>query len=90
MLTIPLQPAWPLHAATIATAAADARLPRTVAAARDKLKMFKLRRLHGSAGKIVFQSFFMLMTVQPFCFASSASAREKVPTLVSGRPRAGP
>jgi hypothetical protein len=46
--------------------------------------------LHGAAGKIVFQSFLMLMTVQPFFFASSASARENVPTLVSGKPLAGP
>jgi len=40
--------------------------------------------------KMRFQSFFMLMTVQPFCFASSYSAWVKVPTLVSGRPCAGP
>jgi hypothetical protein len=31
-----------------------------------------------------FQSFFMLMTVQPCFFASSYSAWVKVPTLVSG------
>ena len=40
--------------------------------------------------KIVFQSFFMLITTQPFAFASSASAWGKVPTLLSGRPFAGP
>jgi hypothetical protein len=38
----------------------------------------------------VFQSFFMLITTQPFCLASSMSAWEKVPTLVSGKPFAGP
>ena len=37
-----------------------------------------------------FQSFFMLMTVQPFFVASSYNAWVKVPTLVSGRPWAGP
>lgn len=36
--------------------------------------------------KIFFQSFFMLITVQFFFFASGV----KVPTLVSGRPCAGP
>src|SRR5208337_3064098 len=38
-----------------------------------------------SKGKIRFQSFFMLITVQPRAFASSISETENVPTLVSGR-----
>ena len=42
------------------------------------------------SGKIVFQSFFMLITTQPRCFASSMSACVNVPTFVSGRPLAGP
>ena len=37
-----------------------------------------------------FQSFFMLITTQPRFFASSSRAWVNVPTLVSGRPRAGP
>ena len=41
-------------------------------------------------GNTVFQSFFMLITVQPRCFASSISDWLNVPTLVSGRPLAGP
>ena len=45
---------------------------------------------YGSNVKICFQSFFMLMTIQPFFFASSYSAWVKVPTLVSGSPWAGP
>ena len=45
---------------------------------------------HLSNEKMVFQSFFMLMTVQPFFFASSYSAWVKVPTLVLGSPCAGP
>ena len=45
---------------------------------------------HGSNAKIRFQSRFMLITVQPFFFASSYSACVKVPTLLSGRPVAGP
>ena len=45
---------------------------------------------HGSNAKIRFQSFFMLMTVQPSFFASSYSAWVKAPTLVSGSPWAGP
>jgi hypothetical protein len=40
--------------------------------------------------KICFQSFFMLITVQPFALASSYRACGKVPTLVSGNPCAGP
>ena len=43
-----------------------------------------------SSAKMRFQSFFMLITVQPFFFASSYSAGVNVPTLVSGRPCAGP
>jgi hypothetical protein len=43
-----------------------------------------------SNAKIRFQSFFMLITVQPSFFASSYSACVKVPTLLSGRPWAGP
>ena len=45
---------------------------------------------HFSQAKIRFQSFFMLMTNQPFDLASSYSAWVKVPTLVSGSPWAGP
>jgi hypothetical protein len=45
---------------------------------------------YGSNVKIFFQSFFMLITVQPFFMASSWSACVKVPTLVSGSPWAGP
>src|SRR5580658_225459 len=33
-----------------------------------------------SNGKIRFQSFFMLITIQPFLFASVIKASEKVPT----------
>src|ERR1043166_7126319 len=40
--------------------------------------------IHRSNGKITFQSFFILMTVQSFFFASSYSACVKVPTFVSG------
>lgn len=40
--------------------------------------------------KMRFQSFFMLMTVQPLCSAVSINAWLNVPTLVSGRPSAGP
>jgi len=43
-----------------------------------------------SNAKIRFQSFFMLMTIQPCFFASSWSAWVKDPTLVSGSPCAGP
>jgi hypothetical protein len=43
-----------------------------------------------SQEKICFQSFFMLMTVQPLALASSYKAWLKVPTLVSGNPAAGP
>jgi hypothetical protein len=43
-----------------------------------------------SNAKIRFQSFFMLITVQSFFFASSYSSGVNVPTLVSGKPFAGP
>lgn len=43
-----------------------------------------------SKEKIFFQSFFMLTTVQPFFFASSYKACVNAPTLVAGRPVAGP
>jgi hypothetical protein len=33
---------------------------------------------------MLFQSFFMLMTTQPFCFASSINYWGNVPNLVSG------
>src|SRR5260370_11307756 len=39
-----------------------------------------------SKAKMRFQSFFMLMTIQPSFFASSLSASVKMPTFVSGRP----
>ncbi len=45
---------------------------------------------HFSQENICFQSFFMLMTVQPLALASSYNACVKVPTLVSGNPCAGP
>ena len=40
--------------------------------------------------EIFLQSFFMLMTIQPFFIASSYSSCVNAPTLVSGRPWAGP
>ena len=43
-----------------------------------------------SPAKMVFQSFFMLITVQPLALAVSIKAWENVPTLVSGRPPVGP
>src|SRR5262245_8606231 len=43
-----------------------------------------------AGGNTSFQSFFMLITVQPFCFASSYSPWVKVPTLLSCNPWAGP
>jgi hypothetical protein len=43
-----------------------------------------------SKAKMRFQSFFMLITVQPSFFASSNSSCVNVPTLLSGRPSAGP
>ena len=43
-----------------------------------------------SKAKIRFQSFFMLMMIQLFFFASSYSACVNVPTLVLGSPSAGP
>jgi len=48
------------------------------------------RSAYGSNAKMRFQSFFMLITIQPFCFASSYRAWVKVPTLVAGSPWAGP
>ena len=45
---------------------------------------------YGSNAKMRFQSFFMLTTIQPLFLASSSSSCVKVPTLVSGRPSAGP
>jgi hypothetical protein len=45
---------------------------------------------HSSKAKMRFQSFFMLMAIQPSFFASSKSDWVKVPTLVWGNPFAGP
>jgi hypothetical protein len=45
---------------------------------------------YGSNAKTRFQSFFMLMTIQPCFCASSYSGWVKAPTLVLGRPWAGP
>src|SRR3954462_6174488 len=45
---------------------------------------------HVSNAKTRFQSSFMLMTDQPRVLASSIRGWEKVPTLVSGNPPAGP
>src|SRR5271170_2543366 len=45
---------------------------------------------HFSKAKMCFQSFFILMTVQPCFFAMSYISWLKVPTLVSGSPCAGP
>jgi hypothetical protein len=42
------------------------------------------------SAKMVFQSFFMLITVQPSALAVSSSAWLKVPILLSGSPSAGP
>ena len=42
------------------------------------------------SAKIVFQSSFMLMTIQPSALAVSISAWPKVPIWLSGRPSAGP
>ena len=43
-----------------------------------------LSNLHFSNAKIRFQSFFMLITDQPFFFASAISASLNVPTLDFG------
>jgi hypothetical protein len=48
------------------------------------------RRGTYSNAKMRFQSFFMLMMVQPCFFAMSYIAWLKVPTLVFGNPCAGP
>ena len=42
------------------------------------------------SAKMVFQAFFILITVQPSALAVSISAWLKVPILLSGRPSAGP
>ena len=44
----------------------------------------------GKNGNTVFQSLFMLTTVQPSFFACSSSAGGNAPSLTSGSPRAGP
>ena len=46
--------------------------------------------VYGSNVKTRFQSFFTLMTAQPFFFASSIRAWGNVPTSLSGNPEAGP
>jgi len=46
--------------------------------------------IYVSNAKMRFQSFFMLITVHPLAFASPISDWSKVPTLVSGKPPAGP
>ena len=56
----------------------------------DRTSRIKPVPRHFSNEKMAFQSFFMLMTVQLFFFASSYSAWVKVPTLVLGSPCAGP
>ena len=48
------------------------------------------RKAYFSAGKICFQSSFMLMTTQPLFCASSIRDGVKAPTWVSGRSLAGP
>jgi hypothetical protein len=48
------------------------------------------RHSKAKIGKDLFQSSFMLITIQPFFFASSYSAWVKVPTFVAGSPCAGP
>jgi hypothetical protein len=55
---------------------------------RDLLLDFRAHLF--SNEKMVFQSFFILMIVQPFFFAWSYNAWVKVPTLVLGSPCAGP
>jgi hypothetical protein len=61
----------------------------TIEAAVARRFMRMLRRwsvsLAYSNAKMRLQSFFMLITVQPFCFASSYSAWVKVPTLKLSR-----
>jgi len=42
------------------------------------------RPAYGLGGKTAFQSFFMLMTIQPCCFASAMRASLKVPIFESG------
>ena len=54
------------------------------------LRFLLLNSFHCSNAKIFFQSFFMLMTTQPFFFASSYRACVNVPTFVSGNLWAGP
>ncbi len=51
-----------------------------------RLDVAELRVYGYSNAKIFFQSFFMLMTVHPFFFASSYSAWLKLPILVGGSP----
>ena len=61
------------------------------ASTRKDLPSESLQGLASSSkAKMRFQSSLMLMTVQPFFCASSYSACGNVPTLVSGRPFAGP
>src|SRR5215831_232607 len=68
----------------LGVSASSPRLARTLLALGATIKA------HYSNGKTRFQSFFMPITFQPFFFASSSSAGVKVPTLLSGRPCAGP
>jgi hypothetical protein len=48
------------------------------------------RACYCSKEKMCFQSFFTLITNQPFLLASTIKASEKVATRVSGGPPAGP
>ena len=64
--------------------------PETLAASHSTLDSRPLTLVTYSNAKMRFQSFFMLMMVQLFFFASSYSAWVNVPTLVLGSPCAGP
>ena len=72
----------------IASSASMTDLPKSppMTAARRRRQAVK----RYSNAKIRFQSFFMLMIIQPSFFASSYSAWVNVPTFVSGSPLAGP
>ena len=73
-----------------ADAAASTRKARLVSAQGGGVPAERHGLASSSNAKMRFQSSFMLMTVQPFFCASSYSACGNVPTLVSGRPFAGP
>jgi hypothetical protein len=67
---------------------------RGFAGAQEKIRVLAdvppdlIKALQGALSnlKMRFQSFFMLITIQPSFFASSYSSWVKVPTFVSGSP----